>query len=214
MHLKELWVTVSLAPLIMGGPVFAGDWVVNNPKTDLELKLNQAAKVFCSARFVSGFTPAVIQQQVVDGNILFAGGELRASVADARVDESTGIVELRSGAYRGRARYYGDQGCVLLPDFRDEAFFTPKVVRNVLRPSMVPWDDGRLEHGRAAAVDKKALRQAGDLAIGAGWSTVRRRCCTSIPTSVPMMLLPIDQFCNGVSAVTASPYRSSSNRPR
>ena len=69
---------MSLASLIMGVAVCAGDWVVNNPKTDLELKLNQAAKVFCSARFVSGFTPAVIQEQVVDGNILFAGEELRA----------------------------------------------------------------------------------------------------------------------------------------
>jgi CubicO group peptidase (beta-lactamase class C family) len=166
MYLKGLWVAARLVPLIMGGPVLAGDWLVNNPKTDLELKLNQAAKVFCSARFVSRFTPAVIQQQVIDGNVVFAGEQLRASVADARVDESTGIVELRSGAYRGRARYYGDQGCVLLPDFRDEAFFTPKVVRNVLRPSMVPWVDGRPGHGRAAAVDKEILRRAGDLAIG------------------------------------------------
>lgn len=119
-----------------------------NPMSVMEGSLNFAAKLICSDTFIVGRdTNDIIEQSLLAGgraeafptivsdHFPYTPARFEAALRSVAIDHDAGRVELRAGPYRGAARFYGDQGCVLLPPYRDDAYFEPQQTPR-------PEDDG------------------------------------------------------------------------
>ncbi|MGH7551929.1 MAG: serine hydrolase, partial [Longimicrobiales bacterium] len=61
------------------------------------------------------------------------------------IDDNRRIVTASRGAVSARARHFGDQGCVILPEGTQDAFFTPRPVVSALPDAAsTPWPMGDL----------------------------------------------------------------------
>lgn len=109
--------------------------------TPVELGLAGFAKVTCSALFVSG---RELDEAMRNSGFFFLAPADRDAVTDTVVDREARAVHLTHGDSLTRtARYYGDQGCVLLPRGLDGVFFDPVPVETTLpEPSGRPWPMG------------------------------------------------------------------------
>lgn len=127
-----------------------------------EFALNGSAKRFCSAIWVSerdrrdALYQSVLltDEEVTDyeaGRFAFEVDEERRTVAASR-----------DGAV-GRARHFGDQGCVILPPRTDGVFFTPRKVVSALPDAATnPWPMGDLlpDEPLGDGVDAELLAEA------------------------------------------------------
>ena len=109
-----------------------------------EFALNGSAKRFCSAIWVSERDRSDALYQ----SILLTEDEV-TDYEEGRlvfeVDEERRIVAASRGAAKGRARHFGDQGCVILPPHTDNVFFTPRAVTSALPDAeTTPWPMGDL----------------------------------------------------------------------
>ncbi len=119
------------------------------PRTGVEFGLNRTAKILCSAVFVSGrdLEEAMrnsARRVLPDADWrLLASGTADGADAGIKLDRSAGRVEVTLRGFTGRARYYGDQGCVILPAGFDDVFFEPVELKSSLPDSMSqPWPMG------------------------------------------------------------------------
>ncbi len=119
------------------------------PRTRVEFGLNRTAKILCSAVFVSGrdLEEAMsnsARRVLPDADWrLLASGTADGAGAGIKLDRSAGRVEVTLRGFTGRARYYGDQGCVILPAGFDDVFFEPVELKSSLPDSMSqPWPMG------------------------------------------------------------------------
>jgi len=124
------------------------------------------AKVVCSAVFISGFEPEFAVENL--GYFTSPYAE-RAKLGKPVVDfENKAVhVTLPNGVVR-TAKYYGDQGCVALPEGADTVNFTPVVVRrNLPDPMSQPWPMGDVlpSNPLPQEIDATKLAQALDAAF-------------------------------------------------
>jgi hypothetical protein len=126
------------------------------------LSLAQHAKRYCSAIWVSGREREEALQNTVlitaEGRADFQSRAMRFAI-----DDPKRIVTATKGAASARARFFGDQGCVILPDATDQVFFTPRPVRSALPDAAsTAWPMGdKLPDGPPpAGVNRALLAQA------------------------------------------------------
>lgn len=128
----------------------------------------EAAKILCSAIFVSHRDPA----EAIPNSVLCCTG-LRGQEMDIfteieiDADSKEVRVSLRDGPLR-TARFYGDQGCVILPlDARDVFFQQVKVETSLGDPSKQEWPMGDLQPEKPLprGVDGGKLQEAVEAAF-------------------------------------------------
>ncbi len=112
------------------------------PRTTSDFGVMGLAKIMCSAVFVSG--------RDLDEALRNSGSYLAVSARDELVskdaialDRDTGTVQVTLNGFTGRAKFHGDQGCVILPPGFDHVFFEPVKVESTLPRS----DDTAVAHG-------------------------------------------------------------------
>jgi hypothetical protein len=118
----------------------ATDWEVP-PGDPMEYEMAGFAKILCSAVFITGLEPAFAAENV---GYFVSKPETRALVTDTVVDHASRAVHLtlNNGVTR-TAKFYGDQGCVILPRGADTVHFTPVPVTTALPDAMSqPWPMG------------------------------------------------------------------------
>lgn len=111
--------------------------------THTRLSLAGPAKRFCSAIWVSGRdrNEALFNSVLLSDNA--TGRAERNGETQFSVDDRQRIVSAARDGVVARARYFGDQGCVILPTEMDQVFFAPrKVVSNLPDASSLPWPMG------------------------------------------------------------------------
>jgi CubicO group peptidase (beta-lactamase class C family) len=139
---------------------FPTPWEV--PQGDpVEFETAGLAKVMCSALFITG--RSLRQAIEEDGSFTLAPDALQAG-RTAVVDWRGPSVNLTlPNGVRRSARLYGEQGCVLLPRGRDEAFFTPVQVTPAAvagTESAWPLGDARDTRPLPADIDAAKLEAA------------------------------------------------------
>ncbi len=125
--------------------------------TPASLGMAGYAKVLCSAVFVSG--RKLEDAKEVSGYFLVPEAE-REHITDISVDHDRKSVRvtLRDLLMR-EARYFGDQGCVIIPEGEDGVFFEPtKVTTTLPDPSTQEWPMGDVSPASLPdGVDKEKL---------------------------------------------------------
>ena len=134
--------TAGVAALLARAAQFELDTEWQQPPGDpLEHETAGFAKVLCSAVFVTGLDVADAAENV---GYFVSKPEERKLVSDTVVDRGNKAVHLtlNSGVTR-TAKFYGDQGCVILPPGADTVQFTPVPVTSALPDAMSqPWPMG------------------------------------------------------------------------
>ncbi len=116
------------------------DWEIP-PGDPMEHEMAGFAKILCSAVFITGLEPAFAAENV---GYFVSKPETRALVTDTVIDRTGRAVHLtlNTGVTR-TAKFYGDQGCVILPRGADSVQFTPARVTSALPDAMSqPWPMG------------------------------------------------------------------------
>ena len=106
------------------------------------LTLTGPAKRLCSGIWVSGRE----REEALYNSVLWTDDQV-ADYENGRlvfdVDEELRIVTASYDGVEGRARHFGDQGCVILPEHAQSAYFTPRKVASALPDAAVtPWPMG------------------------------------------------------------------------
>jgi CubicO group peptidase (beta-lactamase class C family) len=128
------------------------------------LNLAGAAKRYCSAIWVSQRE----RDEALRGSVLTSKEAITDHERGAlrfEFDEERRVVTALQDGVNARARHFGDQGCVILPDGTDEVFFTPRAVVSALPDAAgVPWPmgDHALIEPLPAGVSGELLNQAAD----------------------------------------------------
>ncbi len=138
---------VAFAWIVMFGLV--GPTWSQAPRAASDFAVMGAAKVLCSAVFTSGRdldealrNSAGIFVSEPDLDLLMSRGDGRSDAA-ITLDREAGTVQVTLHGYTGRAKYYGDQGCVLFPPGSDRVFFEPVDLQTTLPDAMSqPWPMG------------------------------------------------------------------------
>jgi len=151
-------------------PVFlwSSDVGAQAPRTAIEFALNRTAKILCSGVFVSGRD---VRETLRNSARRVLAPDAFARLANSdpdgdrviEVDRGTGLTSVTLDGYTARARYYGDQGCAILPAGYDDVFFQPVSVRSSLPDAAtMDWPMGdRLPDGPFAEdVDGEKLEEA------------------------------------------------------
>ncbi len=124
------------------------------------------AKILCSAVFVTGLDFNFAAENIGYFTAPYAE---RALLTDRRLDMEKKAVHitLPDGAVR-TAMYFEDQGCICLPEGKDELNFTPvKITSNLPAPETTPWPMGDLttNEGIAPEIDMERVSRAVDAAF-------------------------------------------------
>ncbi len=111
------------------------------PGNPLEHETAGFAKVLCSAVFITGLDVAEAAENI---GYFVSKPEERTLVSDTVVDRANKAVHLTlTGGVTRTAKFYGDQGCVILPPGADTVQFTPAPVISALPDAMSqPWPMG------------------------------------------------------------------------
>ncbi|MBV7331837.1 beta-lactamase family protein [Chloroflexi bacterium TSY] len=115
-----------------------------------------AAKQLCSGIFVSGRNA----DEVFDNTVMV---ERMIERPAFEVDEDRQMVTTTLGGHVARSRYYGDQGCSILPPDSDDVNFTPQPIRSTLpdpRAQMWPMGDLPSDEPYPTGVDQNKLAAA------------------------------------------------------
>ena len=143
-----------------------GDEVPYAPSiTPRNLGIAGYAKVLCSAVFVSG--RKIDDARNVSGYFLVPEKDFK-DITDISVDHDRKAVRVTLRDLLTReARYFGDQGCVIIPEGEDGVFFQPTAVTTTLPdPSTQDWPMGdRLKSSSPEGVDEEKLDAAVALAF-------------------------------------------------
>lgn len=159
--------TATGVPAVAAGPGQA-------PRSAVEFGLNRVAKILCSAVFVSGrdleealhnsarrVVPEAAWQRLASRSETDSGAAIV-------LDRAARTVGATLESYTGRAGYYGDQGCVILPPGLDQVFFEPLDVRTSLPdPTTQQWPMGDRTSGSSPAgtLDHTTAQEAVDSAF-------------------------------------------------
>ena len=126
---------VSLTPVIQGEEGISG-------RGRIELALRDYAKLMCSAVFISGRdlqeaerdSDPLVTENIGSSYSIFT--EADRATAQVYIDRKRKVVTTTFRDFApGVARFYGDQGCVILPRGVENAFFIPKKISTRLLPA-------------------------------------------------------------------------------
>ena len=135
----------------------------------------RAAKVLCSAVFVSGRDPdEALRNSVLAGTSVLTVPEEVFSEIDIDHKKKEVHIKLNDAPTR-TARYYGDQGCVIIPHDGIDVFFQPvKVETSLPDPMTQPWPMGDIlpDEPLPEEVDEAKLEEVVDAAF------ISPDCCT------------------------------------
>lgn len=135
------------------------------PNTPGELGIAGYAKVLCSAVFVSGRDP----EEAVRNSGFFLLAEKDRPDITWKVDRAQKSVHMTlRGTVTRTAKYFGDQGCVILQQGTDKVFFKPVPVKTTLPDANTqPWPMGDVLPNRPLPreVDKQKVDAAVDAAF-------------------------------------------------
>jgi CubicO group peptidase (beta-lactamase class C family) len=135
------------------------------PNTPGELGIAGYAKVLCSAVFVSGRDP----EEAVRNSGFFLLAEKDRPDITWKVDRAQKSVHMTlRGTVTRTAKYFGDQGCVILQQGTDNVFFKPVPVKTTLPDANTqPWPMGDVLPNRPLPreVDKQKVDAAVDAAF-------------------------------------------------
>jgi CubicO group peptidase (beta-lactamase class C family) len=174
---------ISLTLLVWASPTLS-----QSARTATEFGLNRAAKILCSGVFVSGrdleetlrhsarrTVPESSYQRLASGLASGpASGTVRPPGDGILLDREARTVRVALDGYAGRARHFGDQGCVILPPGLDSVFFEPaRVITRLPDAASTPWPMGDLvsEEPLPAGIDATKLADAVALAFPDGGLT-------------------------------------------
>jgi len=124
------------------------------------------AKILCSAVFITGLDFDFAAENI---GYFTAPYDKRAIFTNRQLDVENKAVHitLPNGVVR-TARYFGDQGCICLPEGQDELNFTPvEIPRNLPDPETTAWPMGDriAEDDMPDEIDQEKLLQAVDAAF-------------------------------------------------
>jgi CubicO group peptidase (beta-lactamase class C family) len=134
------------------------------------------AKVMCSAVFVSGrdldealrnsaWPPLFAPRRTLEALQAGSSGSRGASI---NVDDERKTVDVTFRGFTGRARYFGDQGCVIIPPGADGVFFDPVDLETTLPDAeSQPWPMGDAPTNTPwpPEVDRRTVEAATDTAF-------------------------------------------------
>ena len=158
-----------------------------SPMSTIEGILNASAKRICAEHFITGLDVDDVKAAIAAENL---GGGLPPNtservpvtqdviddaLAGATVDYDKKLVTMSAGPYAGRAKYYGDQGCVILHPLAADAFFEPVTVPRVEADDGLFPEAGDLLSSDDALPEgyrREALRSAVDAAFDPQGHTV------------------------------------------
>ncbi len=178
--------TLALALLLVGcGGELQDEAETLGPPT--EMTLTGPAKRLCSGLWVSRRDDL---EQLMYTTVLWRDDQVRDYESGElvfEIDEQLQIVSARYLAEEdavGRARYFGDQGCVILPEHTNGVFFTPREVTSALPDAdATPWpmgdllsdaplpddvDQDRLDEALATLFDNKKDNRAAYIVVHRG----------------------------------------------
>ncbi len=124
------------------------------------------AKILCSAVFVTGLDFDFAAENI---GYFSAPYEERSKFINRELDiENKAVhITLPNGVVR-TAKYFGDQGCICLPEGKDELNFTPvEITKNLPHPETTPWPMGDLviEKAMPDGINLEKVSQAVDAAF-------------------------------------------------
>ena len=172
----ETWqkVSIAAATILVVSFVRAEEGISANSR--VELALADYAKLLCSAEFISHrsleeaerHSGPLVTENFGSSYSIFSEAD-RVSNTKVVVDRKKRLVRVSLRDLGPRtARFYGDQGCVILPKAVENAFFIPKQVRSQL-PSATsqPWPMGDVlpKQPLPAEINSAKLNAAVDLAF-------------------------------------------------
>jgi CubicO group peptidase (beta-lactamase class C family) len=121
------------------------------------------AKIMCSAVFMTGLDPDFAAENV--GYFISPYAE-RAKVAKPVIDYGAKAVHITlPNGTRRTARYFGDQGCIALPEGKTELSFKPVALKRAAPNPSQPWPAGDLPAEMGAGIDAAKLTKAMDAAF-------------------------------------------------
>src|SRR5215469_806097 len=132
------WVLIGVVAIASVSAQLCGEEGISG-RFRAELALRDYAKLMCSAVFISGRdlieaerdSGPLITENIGSSYSVFS--EADRAQAQVRVDRKLKIVTVTFRDFvAGLARFYGDQGCVILPPGAKDAFFTPEKVTTQL----------------------------------------------------------------------------------
>ena len=159
---------VSLTSVIQGEEGVSG-------RMRIELALRDYAKLMCSAVFISARdlpeaerdTGPLITENI--GSSYSAFTEADRATTQVHIDRERGVVTTTFRDFApGVARFYGNQGCVILPRGLENAFFTPQKVNTRLPPAnTLSWPMGDMSPQQPLSdnIDPVKLKSAVDEAF-------------------------------------------------
>ena len=136
------------------------------PGDPLSLHASGFAKILCSAVFVSGLDFDFAAENI---GYFTAPYEERINLSNRRLDlENKAVhITLPNGVVR-TARYFEDQGCICLPEGKNELNFTPvEIPKNLPDHGITPWPMGDLiaRDDKPDDIDIEKVSQAIDAAF-------------------------------------------------
>ncbi len=163
-------VTLLVSAGLLGCPAPATG---QEPRTASDFGAMGLAKVLCSAVFVSGRD---LDEALVNSGDFVSEADLELlsarksgnSETNIRLDRNKGVVQVTLHGFTGRAKYFGDQGCVILPPGFDDVFFKPVRVKSLLPDPMTQlWPMGDLlpDEPLPAGLDPAKVQDAVDAAF-------------------------------------------------
>jgi CubicO group peptidase (beta-lactamase class C family) len=175
-NVYKVAVVVCLSIAVLCAAAIGLDTQKTTSKSDgIDLALADYAKLICSAVFVSGRNAEEAKRNsgpLVTSNSGAGYSELsetdRISKTKLVIDRKRKLVRVRLGDSTRTARFFGDQGCVILPKGTDKIFFQPtKVETRLADPMTQPWPMGDLlpKQAMPPEIDAARLSRAVDLAF-------------------------------------------------
>ncbi len=136
------------------------------PGDTLSLHASGFAKILCSAVFITGLDFEFAAENI---GYFTAPYDIRSFLKDRKLDMENKAVHitLPNGVVR-TAKFYGDQGCICLPEGQKELYFEPVDVQsNLPDPNTQPWPMGDIlpDEENLEGVDMELVTKAVETAF-------------------------------------------------
>lgn len=120
-----------------------------------KMSLATATKRLCSAVYVSG---REVAEALENSATTFLGAKAQRALAEGElrleIDAERRMAIGTWGPIETRAKFFGDQGCIILPEGSEQVFFTPRPVESALPAADTqPWPMGDLPPQSAEPLD-------------------------------------------------------------
>lgn len=119
------------------------------------------AKILCSAVFITGLDFDFAAENI---GYFSAPYQVRSQLKRRLDQDNKSVMVTTPDGTTRTAKYFGDQGCICLPEGRDELYFTPvSVEKKLADPEETPWPMGdKIPENSELTFDHRMLKLAVD----------------------------------------------------